>query len=309
MTRDLGLAIDIYQPFRDFEAMPEPQRARNLDRAERKFDVMQALGTDLILVCSNTLPGAIDDEARAAGDLAEMAERAARRGLRVGFEALSWGRHVSRWNQGLAHCAAGSASGARADCGQLSHLGTRRRSFGPRGRAGASASSMSSLRTRPACRWTCFPGAAITAVFPGQGDLDVVGFVRAVLASGLCGADLTRGVQRSFPGRAGPHDRARRAALARAGRGTGGRRRPAARASRAARRRVPGVCGRRGRKRGAGRSTGSSRFPARRPAPLESGRALPAGAHQPRAQRRARFRCLRAFPPSRPVGLRHRAAG
>lgn len=44
---DLGLTIEIYQPFRDFEAMPDPQRRRNLDRAERKFDVMQALGTDL----------------------------------------------------------------------------------------------------------------------------------------------------------------------------------------------------------------------------------------------------------------------
>ena len=65
-----------FQPFRDFEAMPEPQRARNLDRAERKFDVMQALGTDLVLVCSNMHPAAIDDDARAAADLAEMAERA-----------------------------------------------------------------------------------------------------------------------------------------------------------------------------------------------------------------------------------------
>ena len=54
MAAELGLTIDLYQPFRDFEAMPEPQRARNLDRAERKFDIMQALGTDLVLVCSNT---------------------------------------------------------------------------------------------------------------------------------------------------------------------------------------------------------------------------------------------------------------
>ena len=56
--------------------MPEPQRTRNLDRAERKFDVMQALGTDLVLVCSNMQPAAIDDSARAAADLAEIAERA-----------------------------------------------------------------------------------------------------------------------------------------------------------------------------------------------------------------------------------------
>ena len=72
----LGWPSRCFQPFRDFEAMPEPQRTRNLDRAERKFDVMQALGTDLVLVCSNIHPAAIDDDARAAADLAEMAERA-----------------------------------------------------------------------------------------------------------------------------------------------------------------------------------------------------------------------------------------
>jgi 4-hydroxyphenylpyruvate dioxygenase len=97
ICQDLGLAIDLYQPFRDFEAMPEPQRARNMDRAERKFDVMQALGTDLVLVCSNTSPAAIDDDSRVVTDLVEMSDRAARRGLRVGFEALSWGRNVNRW--------------------------------------------------------------------------------------------------------------------------------------------------------------------------------------------------------------------
>jgi 4-hydroxyphenylpyruvate dioxygenase len=70
--------------------MPEPQHSRNLERAERKFDVMQALGTDLVLVCGNTHAAAIDDDG-AAADLAEMAERARRRGLRVGYEALAWG--------------------------------------------------------------------------------------------------------------------------------------------------------------------------------------------------------------------------
>src|SRR6202035_3878483 len=54
ICESLGLTIDLYQPFRDFEAMPDPQRARNMDRAERKFDVMQAFGADLVLVCSNT---------------------------------------------------------------------------------------------------------------------------------------------------------------------------------------------------------------------------------------------------------------
>src|ERR1700748_3813532 len=89
IAEGLGLAITVFQPFRDFEAMPDPQRGRNMDRAERKFDVMQALGTDLILVRSNTNAATINDDSRAAADLAEMAERAKRRGLRVGYEALA----------------------------------------------------------------------------------------------------------------------------------------------------------------------------------------------------------------------------
>ena len=36
---DLGLKAITFQPFRDFEGMPEPQRSRTFDRAERKFDV------------------------------------------------------------------------------------------------------------------------------------------------------------------------------------------------------------------------------------------------------------------------------
>ena len=72
ITSDLGLGIDLYQPFRDFEGVPDAMLARNLDRAERKFDLMQALGTDLVLVCSNTLAAALDDDVRAAADLAEM---------------------------------------------------------------------------------------------------------------------------------------------------------------------------------------------------------------------------------------------
>ena len=97
----LGLAITIFQPFRDFEAMPEPQRRRNLDRAERKFDVMQALGTDLLLVCSNVSPATIDDPQRAAADLAEMAA-------------------------GLGHRAGRRSSRTGPDRGQLPHFGARR---------------------------------------------------------------------------------------------------------------------------------------------------------------------------------------
>jgi 4-hydroxyphenylpyruvate dioxygenase len=95
MARDLGLEITLFQPFRDFEGMPEPHRSRTFDRAERKFDIMAELGTDLLLVCSNASPISLGGIDRAAADFHELGERAAKRGLKVGYEALAWGRHIN----------------------------------------------------------------------------------------------------------------------------------------------------------------------------------------------------------------------
>jgi 4-hydroxyphenylpyruvate dioxygenase len=95
MIADLGLKCVAFQPFRDFEGMPEPQRSQAFTRAERKFDVMADLGADLLLVCSNVSPAALGGIDRAADDLRELGERAQKRGLKIGFEALAWGRHIS----------------------------------------------------------------------------------------------------------------------------------------------------------------------------------------------------------------------
>ncbi|ACL55169.1 bifunctional sugar phosphate isomerase/epimerase/4-hydroxyphenylpyruvate dioxygenase family protein [Methylobacterium nodulans] len=95
MAEDLGLSVAVYQPFRDFEGMPEPQRAKVFARAERKFDTMQELGCDLLMVCSNVSPDSLGGIDRAAADFRELGERAQARGFRVGYEALAWGRHVN----------------------------------------------------------------------------------------------------------------------------------------------------------------------------------------------------------------------
>jgi 4-hydroxyphenylpyruvate dioxygenase len=91
---DLGMEISLFQPFRDLEGMPEPQRARAFERMARKFDVMAELGTDLILLCSNCSPLALDDRNCMIDDLSELGVLAAQHEMRVGYEALAWGRHV-----------------------------------------------------------------------------------------------------------------------------------------------------------------------------------------------------------------------
>ncbi|RZS56960.1 bifunctional sugar phosphate isomerase/epimerase/4-hydroxyphenylpyruvate dioxygenase family protein [Sphaerotilus mobilis] len=99
ICEDLGLGIDLFQPFRDYDAPGATQLARNLDRAERKFDLMQELGTQMILVCSNVQPDAVADPAVLAEQFAQLAERAGRRGMRIAYEALAWGTQVKLWKQ------------------------------------------------------------------------------------------------------------------------------------------------------------------------------------------------------------------
>jgi 4-hydroxyphenylpyruvate dioxygenase len=94
LLKSAGLACTAYQPFRDFEGMTGALRARCFDRIERKFDLTQELGATRLLICSNVHPESSGDRERIVADFQELGERAARRGLTVGYEALAWGRHV-----------------------------------------------------------------------------------------------------------------------------------------------------------------------------------------------------------------------
>lgn len=47
------------------------------------------------MVCSNVSPDSVGGIDRSAADFHELGENAAKRGLRVGFEALAWGRHIN----------------------------------------------------------------------------------------------------------------------------------------------------------------------------------------------------------------------
>lgn len=95
MAEDAELEIVAFQPFRDFECMPASKMQKNFDRAERKFDLMAELGTSRMLICSNVSALCIDDIDRAVEEFSELAERAQSRSIKLGYEALAWGRYVS----------------------------------------------------------------------------------------------------------------------------------------------------------------------------------------------------------------------
>src|SRR6186713_2134295 len=183
---DLGLHAITFQPFRDFEGMPEQQRQRTFERAERKFDLMQELGCDSLLVCSNVSPDSLGGIDRAAADFHELGERAAARGLRVGFEALAWGRHVNDYRDAWEIV-------RRAD---HKSIGIILDSF----HALAPGFPVNAIRSIPAdkiflVQLADAPKLGLDVLswsrhfrcFPGQGDLPVTGFMEAVLATGYSG--------------------------------------------------------------------------------------------------------------------------
>src|SRR5580698_9535568 len=94
IIRDLGLVCTCFQPFRDFEGLTGSLRVRAFDRVEAKFDVMEKLGAKLMLVCSSVHRDALGDINRSVDDFTELARRAQERGLKIGYEALAWGRYV-----------------------------------------------------------------------------------------------------------------------------------------------------------------------------------------------------------------------
>ncbi|MEY4415315.1 MAG: hypothetical protein RIQ53_2608 [Pseudomonadota bacterium] len=186
MCADLGLAIDLFQPFRDFDAASPAQLQRNLDRAERKFDLMQTLGTDLLLVCSNVQPDAPSDPAQLAEQFALLAERAGRRGLRLAHEALAWGTHVKLARQAwdvvrrVDHPALGMA---------LDSFHTLVLKDDPASFAAIPGDKIFFVQLADA-PWV--PADVLThsrhhRCFPGQGEMDVTGFMAQVLACGYTG--------------------------------------------------------------------------------------------------------------------------
>ena len=96
MVSDHGLEITLFQPFRDFEGLPEGiLRQRAFSRAQHKFELMVELGTDLMLVCSSMHPAGLGGIDRCADDFSALGDIAKQYGVRVGYEALAWGRFIN----------------------------------------------------------------------------------------------------------------------------------------------------------------------------------------------------------------------
>ncbi|WP_063833352.1 sugar phosphate isomerase/epimerase and 4-hydroxyphenylpyruvate domain-containing protein, partial [Streptomyces leeuwenhoekii] len=183
---DLGLTIDLYQPMRDVEAAPAEEFARTLRRARHKFELMRRLGAGTVLVCSSVSPLAVDDDALAAGQLARLADLAQDFGIRVAYEALAWGRHVSTYDHAwrIVEAAGHPALGTCLDSFHILSRGSD-----PRGIEHIPGEKIFFLQLADAPRLAMdvLQWSRHHRCFPGQGGFDVAGLVRHVLRTGYDG--------------------------------------------------------------------------------------------------------------------------
>lgn len=182
----LDLEVVTFQPFRDFEGMPEPQRQRAFDRAERKFDLMQVLGTDLLMVCSNVSPESLGGIDRAAADFRELGERAAKRGFKVAFEALAWGKHINDYRDAWEvvrradHPAVGLVLDSFHTFARKTELTAMRSIPGDR-------IFLVQLADAPWLDMDVLSWSRHFRCFPGQGDMPLLDFMQALRQTGYKG--------------------------------------------------------------------------------------------------------------------------
>ncbi|GAB2826177.1 bifunctional sugar phosphate isomerase/epimerase/4-hydroxyphenylpyruvate dioxygenase family protein [Streptomyces daliensis] len=183
---DLGLGIDLYQPFRDFEAVPEDVLRGNLRRAEQKFAVMERLGANMMLVCSSVSPASVDDDELAADQLRLLARRAEAHGIRLAYEALAWGRHVSTYDHAwrIVERADHPALGTCLDSFHILSRGSD-----PRGieRIPGEKIFFLQLADAPRMAMDVLQWSRHYRCFPGQGGFDIAGLVEATLRAGYTG--------------------------------------------------------------------------------------------------------------------------
>ncbi|MGQ0654226.1 MAG: sugar phosphate isomerase/epimerase family protein [Betaproteobacteria bacterium] len=95
-VRKSGLRVTGFQVLRDFEGLSGHLHAYKVGVAKAMLDMCHALGSKVLLACSSASAHASGEFELLCRDLRKLAMLAVPYGIRVAYEALSWGRHVNQ---------------------------------------------------------------------------------------------------------------------------------------------------------------------------------------------------------------------
>ncbi|MFJ6027036.1 bifunctional sugar phosphate isomerase/epimerase/4-hydroxyphenylpyruvate dioxygenase family protein [Pseudarthrobacter sp. NPDC092424] len=186
MAADLGLGLDLYQPFRDFDGVTPDLLKANLRRAAAKFTLMSRLGMDTILVCSNVATATIDDDDLRAEQLSRLAELAGEHGVKVAYEALAWGKYVNDYEHAhrlvekVAHPNLGT-------CLDSFHILSRDWDTAPIEAINAEKIFFVQVADAPKLSMDVLSWSRHYRVFPGEGQFELAKFMGHVIRAGYSG--------------------------------------------------------------------------------------------------------------------------
>jgi len=96
-VRASGLRVCAFEALRDFEGLPGHLHRNKVDVAKAMLGKCRALGCKLLVVWSSTSSHASGDAQAIVRDLQLLAMLAVPHGIRIGYEPLSWGRHLGTY--------------------------------------------------------------------------------------------------------------------------------------------------------------------------------------------------------------------
>ena len=99
VVRASGLRVTGFQVLRDFEGLSGHLHQYKVDIAKSMLEMCAALGCRVLLACSSTSSHASAEPDAIARDLRKLATLAIPHGIRIAFEALSWGRSINEFTQ------------------------------------------------------------------------------------------------------------------------------------------------------------------------------------------------------------------
>ncbi|KHL01422.1 bifunctional sugar phosphate isomerase/epimerase/4-hydroxyphenylpyruvate dioxygenase family protein [Sinomonas humi] len=186
LADELGLGLDLYQPFRDFDSVPDELYRDNLRRADAKFKLMDRLGIETILVCSNVATASIDDDALRAEQLHGLAELAADHGVKVAYEALAWGTFVNDFEHAW-RVVADADHANLGTCLDTFHILSRGWDTEPIERIPGEKIFFVQVADAPKLSMDVLNWSRHYRVFPGEGQFDLPKFLGHVARTGYNG--------------------------------------------------------------------------------------------------------------------------
>lgn len=183
---DLGLTIDLYQPFRDLEGVAAADFTRGLHRAVAKLDLAAELGAPAMLLCSNVGTATINDDDLAASQLRRLGDLAAERGIRIAYEALAWGTYVNTYEHSwsIVEKADHPAVGL---CLDSFHIFSRGSDLTVLPTIPGDKIVFCQLADAPALKLDPLSWSRHFRLFPGQGSFPLAEFTLALLGTGYDG--------------------------------------------------------------------------------------------------------------------------